>query len=482
MYKSKLLVLLKSLNKKEMTHFVDFVHSPYFNKHQDVQQLCNYLQSCYPQFTEKKCERTLIFKKIYGGKVKFDQKKLNLIFTYTLRLLEQFFIVEQLKEESYTENLLLLKNLRNKEQFAYWDKKMKRFRTSILEETVKDSRYYLGQYSLANEADEYHAHQAKHQQDQNIQEKQNSLDVFFISEKLRDACEMLVRNRLLKVDYSIQLLSQVEELLEANLLIYQDKPPILVYRQLYKMLITDEEEHYYHFVEILEDKIEYFGALEQKSLYDYAQNFCVSRINKKGQANFLKEYFKLNEAQLKKGLLLQSGYLLEWHYKNLVTVGLRLQEYDWVQNFIEEYKDKLHEDARDNAYRYNLAAYCYETKQYKEVLNLLRQVEFSDIRYSTGAKSILLRTFYDLEEYEALNAHCHAFKVYINRNKLIADQRKKGFYMLIKFAKKLAQLKGSEKVMPAKQLKDQLAKLQREIEETEPIFNKKWVLEKVKGF
>lgn len=480
MLKSKLILLLKSLEKKEMTRFNEFLASPYHNKQQETRDLGAYFHKIYPHFTEKNCERTLIFKKVFK-KADFNQARLNLVFTYTFRLLEKFLIQEQLKEASHTEAILLLQKLRYKQLFPHFKKKLQQTQNNLQKDIIQDSNSYRLQFQVSTEADEYHTLQSKHQKDQSIQNKQDSLDTFFISEKLKDACEMFLRNKLLKADYSIQLLEAVEKMVQDNFEKYRQVPSVIIYYQIYQMLIHDDAPYFHQLMPILAQHIHHFNLIEQRSIYDYAQNFCIARINE-GDEVFLEELFKLYQAQLSTELLIEKGYLLEWHYKNIVTVGLRLHKYEWVHKFIEDFKTKLHPDSLQNAYRYNLAAYFYDTLQYKKVLELVGQIEFKDIRYSLGAKSILLRTYYDLKEYEALASHSHAFKIYLNRNKLISDYRKKGFYHLIKFTERLAKLKAEIGFVEKTKIAQKVAKIQKDIETSEPIFNKKWLLKHINDF
>ena len=95
---------------------------------------------------------------------------------------------------------------------------------------------------------------------------------------------------------------------------------------------------------------------------------------------------------------------------------------DWTKEFIEKFKDYLHPEVVENAYTYNLASYYYSTNQLDKVLDLLVKVEYTDIQYSIGAKSLLLRTYYDLEENEALLSLTRSFKQYLKRNRLIPEK------------------------------------------------------------
>ena len=100
MLKNKLILLLNTFSKKEMTRFSEFAQSPYHNKHEEVQALVRYLATIYPQFSAKKCDRFRIFKKLFSDEP-HDQARLALLFTYTFRLAKDFLSLEQWKSPSY---------------------------------------------------------------------------------------------------------------------------------------------------------------------------------------------------------------------------------------------------------------------------------------------------------------------------------------------------------------------------------------------
>jgi len=72
--------------------------------------------------------------------------------------------------------------------------------------------------------------------------------------------------------------------------------------------------------------------------------------------------------------------------------------------FIHQNKRKIRASVRENTYHYNLAVYYYATSQYKKALQLLYQVDFTDIRC-------------DLGESEAFSALVETFRIYVKRNK-----------------------------------------------------------------
>lgn len=477
MQKNKLTQLLAVLSRREMTRFKEFAFSPYFNKHEDIQALVAYLSDVYPNFNTEQCDREVIFQALFPGEP-HDQSRLALIFTYTMRLLENFLIQEQHQENEYAQQLLLLKAFRLKKQYHHYEKILQSVNKQCRNITLKDDFYYHWHYQLAAEADTYYNQMQRRQTDHNIQYKQNNLDQFYLLEKIKDACEMHMRRRILNVDYSTRMLEAVQRELHDNEAEYTREPLILLYYQIYQMLTQEDTTFYFTAFQTLQRYEHSFTKSELHYIYNYFQNYCIQHINR-GEGRFMEEIFKLYKAQLKQGLLFEDDHLSEWHFKNIVTVAIRLNEMTWVKDFIEQYKAKLPPEAQENAYRFNMASYHYAMQEYDKVLQLLLKVEYSDLRYSLGARALLLRTYYDLEEYEALISLVQSFTLYLRRNKLMADSNREGHQNLFKFTRRAAQLRAKLGYEDDEKLQKQLNKLKESINSAGPILNKGWLLEKI---
>ncbi|MCB0550129.1 MAG: hypothetical protein KDD19_21350 [Phaeodactylibacter sp.] len=477
MYNNKLIRLLQSFERKEMTRFREFAFSPYFNKHEGVRRLVAYFSDIFPDFGEQNCHREVAFQVLFPGQP-HDQNRLALVFTYTMRLAEQFLKVEQAGMGNGLSDTYLLQQLRTKKLFQLYERVLDKTTRTGEETGTRDSHWYYQQYLSATEADQYFNTVSERRTDDSLQRKQYYLDRFYLAEKLRDACEMQVRSRILKVSYSDPLQETALAAVEAHWKELEQEPAIAMYYWLYRMVSNPAPSFYFESLRALNTHQSALPGVEQKAIYNYLQNYCIQKINE-GQARFLAEIFELYKAQLERGLLLENELLSEWHYKNIVTTGIRLREMDWVRGFIEGYREKLPEEARDNAYRFNLASYFYATQQYGEVLRLLTQVEYRDLRYSLGAKALLLRTYYDLDEYEALSSLADSFKQYLHRNQLMADVRREGYHNLFKLTRRAANLRANIGYFTQEKSRKELLKLQRSIEKAGAIFNKSWLLEKV---
>ena len=198
-------------------------------------------------------------------------------------------------------------------------------------------------------------------------------DAYYLSEKLKDACEILVRSRMVKVDYSSILLEAILQVVQQDKERYFQIPPVNVYYHIYQMIVHEEAVHYDTAFEAVESFADFFPKGELQNIYNYLQNYCVYQINN-DRREFLRASFQLYQIQLGKGLLFIGDLLPEWHYKNIVTAGLRLQEVEWVRQFLEDYRPMLSAEVQENAYSYNLSEYYYATGGYKKAMQLLLQV------------------------------------------------------------------------------------------------------------
>jgi hypothetical protein len=244
------------------------------------------------------------------------------------------------------------------------------------------------------------------------------------------------------------------------------------------MMAQSTLEAYRSALAVFQENEDRFQWPEVAAIYNYLQNFCIACINR-NQTVFLREIFRLYNEQLARQLLHEDGYLIEWHYKNIVTTALRLGEQDWANEFIETQRTALAPAAAENAYRFSKAAYCHAVGDYGQVLELLTRVEYSDLRYNLGAKALLLRTYYELHEFDALHALVESFRQYLQRNRLMADSRRSGYYHLFRLTRRVAGLRAQAGYIPQERAALSLDKIRQDVAQTDAIFNRAWLEQKI---
>jgi hypothetical protein len=476
---NKLIRNLEKLSRKELTRFKEFVFSPYLNKHEEVRRLVAYISDIYPRLDEKKCTKELIFKSVFV-KGKYNEKLLAPVLTYTQRLLEQFWAFEEFRGDQYFQRYLYLRHLRSVQAFAPYERLFQDLEENPMHSTTLGTDKALMRYLLAGEGERYWSQYNKIEFEGCFQRKQEELDVFYLSEKLKDACEALSRQEVKRDERAPRLAEAVIQEIEQNLESYRQIPPIITYYMVYRMLSSNNPSFFGEALEVFQRWENTFSGGEVSAIFNQFKNYCLIRINQ-GDQEFLGKLFELYQYQLEQGLLLEEGMLSEWNYKNIVAAGLRLHQYDWVYHFIEKYKDSLAPEFKDNAYRFNLASYHLALGQHHEAMVLLREVEYSDQRYNLGAKTMLLQSYYELKEYDPLFSLTESFRQLLMRDKNMSENFRKGYYNLFRLTRKAAYLRSRLEYLSADKAELELERLKMTLAKTGEVFSRAWFEAKLVG-
>jgi hypothetical protein len=252
---------------------------------------------------------------------------------------------------------------------------------------------------------------------------------------------------------------------------YTDIVPINFYYQIYLTTkYPEDQSHYFKLKSLVRSHINQLPELEAKEIMDSAYNYCIWNINR-GNHDYTREIFELYKESVRNELIYVNGILDPWNFRNIIVAGLRLGEYDWVQDFIQVYKDRIDERYRDNAVNFNLATLHFYRKDYLQVIELLQTVEYEDPAYNLNSKTILIATYYELEEFDSLTSLLSSFESYLRRNKDIPEGRKQHYLHLIKFTRALIRIAPLDS--------DSLSKLRKRVDSTSGVVSKAWLLEKI---
>jgi len=465
MNSSKLYKSLKCLNDDELKAFQDFVRSPYFNKSQKLVMFLEHLSG------PPKNANTLP-KSLTGSRPQDLMHRL-------MNLLEEFLSLQKYRQNGFMQKIHLM-------QMAYENditpitKTVERDIDTWHESSpLRDSNYFYESFMIHSERDQSFRLMGRISEDDSLQNKSNQLDLFYLSVKLKEGCELLNRSNIVSAQYDFKMLELMVDYLKTHPEAYQEHPAIKIYLTTFLMLKEPENEAYFH--ELVTLALEcgpVFSREELRSIYTNAQNYCIRQINQ-GKTGFLRHLFGLNKHTLETGLVFGDNSNMQWDFKNYVSLGLRLKEYDWTLQVIDVFKEQLPETVRRNSYSYNLANYYYETGDYQKATKLLNGVEFTDIYYSLGAKAMLLKIYYRVEEEESFYSLVSSFGMYLKRNKLISKDNALIYENLIRYANRAFQLKTKLPYERKRAWQLQVATLRGKIIETQKIANIDWLLEEV---
>ena len=239
----------------------------------------------------------------------------------------------------------------------------------------------------------------------------------------------------------------------------------------------EKEVHYFRFRKKLTEISADCPLDELRTLYPYAVNYCIRKSNL-GQSKFLPELFSLYQEMISLGVLYQQGKLNPADVKNIVSLGIRLEEYRWTEGFLEQCVDYLPEEQKENSLVYNQAHLYYAKGAFRQAMQLLTQVEFDDPFYYPGAKTLLLKIYYELDEIEGLQSLIHAFQEWLRRNRTLSAYQKEVHQNLLKFLRKLQLIRIRYQVSGWKRVAKAMDRLRIEIHQTQRISQKAWLEEK----
>jgi len=467
MQSSKLIEVLRTLSPKQLRKLEDFIASPFFNKNEDAVKLFAAIRKHEPSFTHKNLEKETLYK-IAFPKEKFDEKKLGYLMSDIQKLIDRFVAYGKFIEHPVQHDYYLLNGLIDLNLEKHFNKAMKDAQQVQKENPCREADYFYNEFLLESVNNVFFDKQRKHVHDESLQKAIDNLDLYYLAQKLKYSCELFNRKNIVAAKYELRLLDEILVYVKGR--DFGNAPAIAIYYEILMALRESENEtHFKKLKELLDSHSGKFPLLEARDMYAYAQNYCIKQINS-GNQEYLQELFGLYRTTLDRKIVFDGKYISPWTYKNIAGVAMRVEEYEWVEKFIHEYKEHVSPELRENAFAFNLASFYFNKGKFDKALELLRNVEFTDIVYSLDSKAMLLRIYYELKETDPLWSLLEAFQVYLRRNKLVSENQKVIYQNLIHFVKEASRIcKGD---------KEAAMKLKEKIEKTKQIAYLQWLKKK----
>lgn len=461
----------------ELNRFQKFANSPYFNKSKAIIDLSEYFIKSIKSDgnSQKENDKTAIWKKIFPDK-KFSDVKYRKLLSDTLKLFESFIIYEEFEKSPLNKASLLLQGVKEKSLKNLYNSSLSTAKRLSKQQTDQSANFYFHQYQIEkNEFSLVSEFERKRLSKSelsafNVKEIANNLDMFFLAEKLRYHCTILSWRNIIRHDIELLFIDDIIKQVEK--IDYESIPPIAIYYQIYLTLVDSEnEENFFNLKDSIAKYIDNFPLDEAKGIYEAAFSYCIKKVNQ-GSAEFVEQLLMLYEDSLHKEVLFEANNLSPSNFRNICFIGLRSGKFEWTKAFINQYKEKIHPDLRENAVNFNLARLYFYQKDFDKTIVQLREVDFNDIFYDLGSKVLLLASYYEMDEIDPLYALFDSFGAFLNRHKnTIPEQRRSNYSNLIKLTKKLTKLQTNDK--------KGIDKLREEVDGTRNVASKEWLIEKI---
>lgn len=449
---------LSALNKTETRHFRLFLETPLFNQRTDVQRLLDWL-------LEHPLEpREQTYGHVYPD-APFDTQKLRLVMAYLQQLAERFLALQQWQNTPGAPESDLVRAVRHRGLDGHFPEALKTAKQTLERQPLRNSEYY-GRLGLVLWEEARFGSVREPSAVGYLEQLSNNADLTWLTQKLRYLCLLRAQQIVYKSDHTLRFRAEAEAMLQHHDLL--QVPAVAAWYYCLKMLEEPESVDYFtHFKQPLLAEDQLFDTDEVRDLHLFAVNYCIRRVNE-GQRSFFNDIMDFYKDGLRKGYLLDNGVLSRFTYHNIVAAGLQTREFEWVENFIGQYKNALERTHRESSHSFNRARLEFAQKRYDAVLPLLQNSNYYDPLLSLSAKAMALKIYYETGEFDLLHSHLEAMKNYIRRKPTLGYHRT--YYLnLVQFTHKLVMLDWRNTAAVAR-LKEKIT--------TEPaLTEREWLLE-----
>lgn len=450
------------------------VHSDYFSKNQNLRAIATLLVQQIK--SNKGLDKMAIWQAVFSAQA-YDERKFNNYISDLLELTYQLLMQERFAKEKTQQYAYLQQELIEQAAYSQANRIAKKWKKAKQATSLQNTERLYTDFQFHSLQNELILHENKRVYNTHLQDKSTAFEHYYLLQQLMNYAEILNRKNVVKGDSQLPYLQDLLDRYQANKLDEQSISSISIYVQIVEMLIGQGAEIKFENIQILMlQHHEVFTAAESRTIYNYLINFCVKQINS-GKTAYYQKLLLIYKALIDKQILLLNEQLSPWTYTNIITVGIRLQEWEWTEHFLEQYQAYLPLKDRHNAFNYNLAAIHFERKEYDKAWEPLNEVAYTDAFYQMAAKSIQLKIYYNTGAFEAFEALAAASRQFISRNKQLSEYQQKSNLNFIRLLQKMFAIKEYHKLWPMNKRKQRVDQLKNLLDASDkPTTHRAWLL------
>jgi hypothetical protein len=455
--------IFQSLSPKDLLKFEKFLASPYFNHREDVRVVFRLLMEQAPEGLDKLSKMT-VFERVFPGEP-FDNLRLNYVLNFFSERLEQFLACEEMHQDPFERQFLRCRAFRKRGLSRHFEKNAKELATKQEASTLRNAQHWLQTYQLEREIFAQQMMSSRNAPD-NLAKVTNALAQFITLESLQWASTAHALSAISTEDTHVMPYTEAAlEFTESS-----GEPAAVILKKSFEVLHNpNDEAAFLRLKALIREHSTLFSPIEARDIYMSAINYCIKKHNQ-GERLYTREALELYKEGLEREILLENGVLPKYTYSNINNLSHLVGDAAWAVLFLEQYKHFLPLAERESVYKYNIAIHHFRCSAYPLALELLRDIEFTEVFVNLDVRKMLVRCYFELGEWQALNSLLDSFHAYLRRLKKIGYHRE-SYLNFIKFTLKV------EKTMRSNKTKR--AALSRKIIDTKYVAEREWLLGKL---
>lgn len=375
-------------------------------------------------------------------KEEYNDDRIRRIVSLAKKSIEDFLVLESIatSPDHVHRSVVLARYFLDQGHWVYLEQFLKVARRKLLRPPSDTSASSFIQYHLYRiQSEASMRSQNKHQT--NFQAANDSLDQFYIQEKLKLHAAMRTLAPLGPPHiYDYTLAGEIEGFIESRR--YLDSALIQLYHAAGQLALSPVDTDQ---VGMLMDQLR--ANADRLSPYDFRQlaGFFLNSLDRlklsEGEPVRRQIFSLLKELLDRKAIYIEGHIATPW-FNRTVFSALHLGEHEWLEDFLYDHEGKIAGEYGHQIWELAMLRYTFGMGAYQQVLNRIGSYRFTNERFNLWARIIRWKSLFELacqsqesnEEFEALDKlelDLRATIAYTkNRRKLHPDQLNKTLALL----------------------------------------------------
>lgn len=484
MLDSKVTRLIQALLSKELSTVERYLCAPYVSSNDECARLFVQICKFLPDMDSPKLTKERLFSKIFG-KRPYNDRKMRKLMTQLTQLIEQYLTEQEIKSSEEL-RIKLLASALSERSYKLFSEAVESRMKALDNGEDRGRNYFRESYELSDLLF-YHPGSVKViKREEYRQQAVDNLERYFTLVMLQNEADNVVAKRVINAEgTNCNFMGAVLQMAEKPA--FANFHAIRLFNHLVVLLQGKTEENLDKLRETAYNTFPQLSQFEQDFAINLLRNYAIPFTNK-GSMEHARFAFELYKMELERGLYANS--MSAAAFMNIVSVGLLVDEFDWVQYFIENFDKFLSGEDRINTINYCKGFWHYrkgvKMNDIEEFYNAIQDFNLiptkSGVNYELRIRTTLLRVHFELFEREKetldeLLNQVRNFERHLRGNAQYAEPIRIGYLNFLRFYKLLARVSSTPHIKQAS-VNGYLKKLDK-FENS--IFLKNWLQEKAKG-